>query len=74
MSLVLNDIRVTIIYPRISLVGALDARAGSLWHKIDGVTAPRKSLRHKGGQLCLQQNVCTEEISVLFMHREHAAS
>ena len=52
----------------------MDALAGSLWHKIDGVTAPRKSLRHKGGQLCLQQNVCTEEISVLFMHREHAAS
>ena len=30
-------------------LGALDARSGSLWHKIAGVLTPRNSPRHRVG-------------------------
>ena len=33
------------------LEGALDARAGSLWHKTDGEAIPRNSPRHRGGSV-----------------------
>ena len=32
----------------------MDARAGSLWHKIACVVTPQNSPRHRGGQPCLE--------------------
>ena len=34
----------------------LDARAGSLWHKIAGEVIPRNNPRHRGGPLCSTYN------------------
>ena len=40
-----------------SLNYPLDALAGSLWHKIAGVSTPRQSPRHRGGQPCVSGSV-----------------